>query len=111
MKGLMLISFLSVLPALCLADGSTGSVSLANVKIQIIADASNPRAYIYVTLSAGCGGTTPEIVMSSASNPVANAMYSTLLTAQATGHNVDIITTGCTADADEPEVTSIYLEP
>ena len=105
------VSVLSLLlPSLCLA-ATTGSISLTNVQIQIIADTSNPRAYIYVTLNGGCGGTTPEIVMNTSTNPAANAMYSTLLTAQATGHNINIITTGCTADANEPEVTSIYLEP
>jgi len=109
MKKFMLNLLLA--PALCFADGSTGSISLTNVRLQIITDSSNPRVYIYVTLSAGCGGTTPEIVMNPSTNPVANAMYATLLTAQTTGQNVEIITTGCTSDANEPEVTSIYLDP
>jgi len=110
MKKLMLVSALLLLPSLCFS-ADTGSISLTNVKIQIITDPAHPRAYIYVTLNGGCGGTTPEIVMASSTNPVANSMYATLLTALAANQNVDISTTGCTTDANEPEVTSIYIEP
>lgn len=99
-----------LIPSMCFANGDTGSISLAGVKVQIIAP-PNPRIYIYVTLSAGCGGTTPEIEMDPTTNSVGNSMYATLLTALAAGDNVDIVTTGCTSDANEPEVTSIYLEP
>lgn len=109
MRRYLLISLLLSFPALCFG-ADTGPISLANVKIQIIAP-PNPRAYIYVTLNGGCTGTTPEIVMDPTMNPVASSMYAVLLTAIATGQNVDISTTGCTTDANEPEVTSIYLEP
>lgn len=49
--------------------------------------------------------------MDPTANPVGNSMYATLLTALTAGDNVDIGTTGCTSDANEPEVTSIYIEP
>lgn len=110
-KGTAALLTLALLaPSLCPAS-DTGPISLSNVKLQVISDTANPRVYIYITLNGGCGGTTPEVVMNPSTNPVANAMYATLLTAQSTGQNVDIGTTGCTTDANEPEVTSIYLVP
>jgi hypothetical protein len=89
------------------AGGDTGFVSILSSSIQIISDGS-PRAFIYVTLNnGGCANSTPELIMDS-TNPLAGAMYATLLTAKSSGQTVDISTSGCTASGF-PLVVSIYL--
>ena len=95
-------------PSIALAAGDSGFVSILSSNLQIISD-GNPRAFIYVAVNnGGCSNNSiAELIMDS-TNPLAGAMYATLLTAKASGQTVDIQTTGCTGSGF-PMVTSIYL--
>lgn len=107
MKRIVLIALLTAAPAIALAGGDSGFITLTSNNVQIISDGGQ-RAFIYVTVNnSGCTNTTPELVMDS-TNPIAAAMYSTILTAKATGQTVDIQTSGCTSSGF-PIVTTIYL--
>jgi hypothetical protein len=61
------------------------------------------------TSVSGCSNTVGlELVMDS-SNPLANSMYATLLSAKTSGQNVDIQTSGCTSSGI-PVIISITLQ-
>jgi hypothetical protein len=109
MKKLLIAAIALCLPAgSAFAMGDTGWVTLTNANFQIISDGT-PRVYVYVPVSnGGCTVTTAAQLVVDSSNPLANMMFSTLLTAKATGKQVDIATTGCTS-LNVPMITSIYL--
>jgi hypothetical protein len=96
------------IPLTATADGDSGWISLSGANIQIITDPSSPRVFVYVTVNGGCATTIPVLRMDS-SNPVATSMYATLLSAKATGQQVDISTTGCSVSGN-PLITSIYAQ-
>jgi hypothetical protein len=104
----------SFLAGLCLAlpiaavASSVGPISITADKLQII---SSPQiAYLYVTVSgSGCTNGTAAVLVMDTTNPAANSMYATLLTAKTSGAQVTITTSGCTSSG-YPAINSIYLD-
>jgi len=95
-------------PVLAAAMGDTGWVTITGSNLQIISDGS-PRVFVYVTVNnGGCSNSIPELIMDG-TNPLASAMYATLLTAKATGQSVDIATSGCSSGIGSPIIVGIYL--
>jgi hypothetical protein len=96
-------------PASVFATGDTGVINMSTTLLQIQSYSTQQNAVVYTTVTGGgCASAVPVLVMDS-SNPLAAAMYSTLLTAKATGQSVDIATLGCTSSGN-PIIISIYLE-
>ena len=96
-------------PAVALAAGSTGVVSLTNINVQVIT--SPAIAYVYATVnSGGCTYSNAAALVMDSTNPQASAQYATILAAKLSGNTVNITTSGCTA-AGYPIISSVYIEP
>lgn len=117
--GLKMLLLLTVLVSFCswAGGGRSGYVSLVDKRLQIISGGSsasdNPaRLFVYDVSMVGstCNGSTPTLFFDS--NPLAKELYSMLLTAKATGINVEIIASRCRdlGGVLFPDVDSIYLE-
>lgn len=96
------------LSTVAFADGYSDYITLNEKRLQIIADSLNPRVFVYdVTIhNSGCSGSVPILEMSE-TNVLAKEMYSTLLTAKASGRELLIITKRC--KYNNPKIFSIYL--
>ncbi|MGD8112987.1 hypothetical protein [Vibrio sp. TRT 17S01] len=106
MKYVMLFMSL-VLSQTAFAYGDSGRTTLEGKRFQVIGD-SDPRVFIYdVTINnSGCSGITPVLVMSS-TNILAKELYSALLTAKASGKEVQLMTRGC--KDNNPIIFSVNL--
>ena len=95
-------------PAVALAAGSTGVITLTNVNIQVIT--SPAIAYVYAAVSSGgCTYSNPAVLIMDSTNPQAGAQYGTLVAAKLGGNTVNITTSGCSSSG-YPIISSVYIE-
>lgn len=89
---------------------NSNTTTLTSKRIQIISTGTQ-RAYIYdLPINGGCTNKIPVLLFSGPNkNPLAKEIYSTLLTAKASGKKVTIQSNKCWPEYSTPIITSLYL--